>query len=168
MFSAYLKMERRQSVRKDGTEIKTPRYAGTAQAGYFKPLKALKNAKNEIIMYYQRNDKCNPNSTAETRLQCKGGINFSSIYFLNLTIGTTLIGYGEPPKNQFFKNGKLNPFYENRNDGYLFTINSDYSTIEILIVSNGRYLIQGAAKQLADGKFDEAIKTIREQAKPIE
>jgi hypothetical protein len=58
-------MERRQSVKKDGTESKTPRYAVTAQAGYFKPLQSIRNAKNEIVMYYQRNEKCNPNSTAE-------------------------------------------------------------------------------------------------------
>ena len=66
MFSCYLKLERRQSTKKDGTETTTPRYIVTAQAGYFKPLQAIKNAKNEIVMYYQRNDKCNKNSTAET------------------------------------------------------------------------------------------------------
>jgi hypothetical protein len=85
-------MERRQSIKKDGTESKTPRYAVTEQAGYYKPLSAIRDVRNEIVMYYQRNDKCNPNSTAETRLQCKGSVNFSSVYLLDLKIGEALIG----------------------------------------------------------------------------
>jgi hypothetical protein len=173
-FSCYLKMERRQSIKKDGTESKTPRYVVTAQAGYFKPLGALKNAQDEIVMYYQRNDKCNPNSTAETRLQCKDSVNFSSVYLQNLKIGEILIGYGEPPQEKQLKpkkdkSGKMierpNLFYENRADGYLFIIAPDLKTIEILIVPNGRYLIQGTAKQLADGQFDEALKQMRETEK---
>jgi hypothetical protein len=79
-------MERRQSIKKDGMESKTPRYVVTVGAGYFKPLESLKNAKNEIVMFYQRNDKCNPNSTAESRLQCKGDVNFSSMYFKKFKI----------------------------------------------------------------------------------
>jgi hypothetical protein len=160
-----MKLERRQSIKKDGRESKTPRYVVTARAGYFKPLQSIRNAKNEIVMYYQRNDKCNPNSTAETRLQCIGSVNFSSIYFCDLKIGETLIGYGEPSPEKELKGGKPNPFYENRADGYLFVVAPEMKTIEILIVPNGRYLIQGTAKQLADGQFDEAIKTMRETAK---
>jgi hypothetical protein len=177
-------MERRQSIKKDGTESKTPRYVVTVGAGYFKPLEGLKNAKNEIVMYYQRNDKCNPNSTSETRLQCKGDVNFSSVYFESLKIEETLIGYGEPPQDKLLKpkvvkkSGKTtvrpNPFYENRADGYLFIITPGPNmieigpeTIEILIVPGGRYLIRGVAKQLADGQFDEALKLIRETAKAI-
>jgi len=160
-------MERRQSTKKDGTEGKTPRYVATVQAGYFKPLQSIKNAKNEIVMYYQRNDKCNPNSKAETRLQCKGSVNFSSVYLQNMKIGETLIGYGEPPQTKELKGGKQNPFCENREDGYLFLIAPDLNTIEIIIVPNGRYLIQGVAKQLEDGQFNEALKQMRDTAKPM-
>ena len=167
MFSCYLKLERRQSTKKDGTESKTPRYIAVAQAGYFKPLQSIKNAKNEIVMYYQRNDKCNKKSTAETRLQCKGSVNFSSVYLENLKIGETLIGHGEPPQTKELKGGKSNPFFENKADGYLFIITPDLNTIEIIIVPNGRYLIQGIAKQLADGQFDEALKQMRDTAKPM-
>jgi len=171
MFSCYLKMERRQTVKKDGAESKTPRYVAVAQAGYFKPLQLIKNATNEIVMYYQRNDKCNPNSKAETRLQCKGSINFSSVYFENLKIGETLIGYGEPPQTKELKDSKKgtkpNPFFENKTDGYLFIVAPDLQTIEILVVPNSRFIIQGNAKQLADGQFDEALKQMRETAKPM-
>ena len=174
MFDCYLKLERRQSTKKDGSESKTPRYVVTAQAGYFKPLQSIKNAKNEIIMYCQDNEKCNKKSTAEIRLQCKGSINFSSIYFQNLKIGETLVGYGYPPQTKELKDSKKgskqNPFFESKDDGYLFILSPDANlpeTIEILIIPNSRYLIQGIAKQLADGQFDEALKQMRNTAKPI-
>jgi hypothetical protein len=168
-------MERRQSIKKDGMESTTPRYVVAARAGYFKPLQSIRNAKNEIVMYYQRNDKCNPNSTAETRLQCKGSINFSSVYLENLKIGETLIGYGEPPQEKMLKpkkdkkTGKIterpNPFYENRADGYLFIVVPDEKTIEILIVPQGRQLIRGYAAKLADGQLNEALNELRKSAK---
>jgi hypothetical protein len=160
-------MERRQRLKKDGTESKTPRYAATAQAGYFKPLNALKNAKSEIIMYYQRNDKCNPNSTAETRLQCKGSVNFSSVYLENLKIGETLIGYGEPPQTKELggKKKQQNPFFDNRQDGFLFILAPDLQTIEILIVPNGRALIRGYAAKLADGQLTNILNELRQSAK---
>ena len=165
MFSCYLKLERRQSTKKDGTKSKTPRYEVTAQAGYFKPLQSIKNAKNEIVMYYQRNDKCNPNSKAETRLQCKGSVNFSSVYLDNLKIGEMLIGYGEPPQAKELKGEKQNPFFDNRADGYLFILSSDLQTIEILIIPNGRQLIKGYAKMLSDGRLNEALNELRNLAK---
>ncbi|MDR1561734.1 MAG: hypothetical protein LBS54_01435 [Dysgonamonadaceae bacterium] len=160
-------MERRQSVKKDGTESKTPRYVVITQAGYFKPLNTLKNAQNEIVMYYQRNDKCNPNSTAETRLQCKGSINFSSVYLENLKIGETLIGYGEPPQTKELggKKKQQNPFFDNRADGYLFVVSPDLKTIEILVVPQGRLLIRGHAAKLADGQLNEALNELRKSAK---
>jgi len=165
MFSCYLKLQQRQSIKKDGTVSKTPRYVVTAQAGYFKPLEAIKNAKNEIVMYYQRNDKCNPNSKSETRLQCKDSINFSSVYFDNLKIGEMLIGYGEPPQTKELKGDKQNTFYDNRADGYLFIIAPDLKTIEILIVPNGRQLIRGYAQKLSDGQLNEALNELRKLAK---
>jgi hypothetical protein len=158
-------MERRQSIKKDGTESKTPRYVVAARAGYFKPLQSIVNAKGEIVMYYQRNEKCNPNSTAETRLQCKGSVNFSSVYLENLKIGETLIGYGEPPQAKELKGGKQNPFFDNRADGYLFVISPDLKTIEILIVPQGRQLIRGYAAKLADGQLNEALDGLRKSAK---
>jgi hypothetical protein len=165
MFSCYLKLERHQRIKKDGTEFKTPRYVVAAQAGYFKPLGALKNAQNEIVMYYRRNDKCNKNSTAETSLQCKGSINFSSVYLHDLKVGETLIGYGEPPEATELAGNKQNPFYESRADGYLFILAPDLKTIEILIVPLGRQLIRGYAAKLADGQLNEALNELRKSAK---
>jgi hypothetical protein len=181
MFSCYLNLERRQSTKKDGTESKTPRYAVTAQAGYFKPLEVLKDTKGNIVMYL--NGTLGIIESPDTRradcyLQCKDSMNFSSVYTLELN-SKSIIAHGTPPDKQMLKpktvkkQGKVtqveraNPFYENRNDGYLFLIAPDYKTIEILIVPNGRYLIQGLAKKLADGQCDEAIKTMRVVAKQV-
>ena len=186
MFSSYLKMERSQSVKKDGTKSKTPRYVVTAQAGYFKPLQAIKNAKEEIVMFWIGNEKGNNSSKSETRLQCRDSINFSSIYFDDLKIGEMLIGYGEPPAEKLLKPKmdkktgeeieRQNPFYENGGDGYLFILAfdkeavSDYEaslpkTIEILVVPKGRQLIRGYAAKLADGQLNEALNELRKQAK---
>jgi hypothetical protein len=180
MFSSYLKLERRQSTKKDGTESRTPRYAVTARAGYFKPLNSLKNAKGEIVMFHQRNEDCNPNSTADTRLQCKNSVNFSSIYLHDMRIGETLTGYGEPPQVKMLspvkrkkRNGETviterpNPFYESRTDGYLFIIAPDFAVIEILTVPNGNALIRGHAAKLADGQLDDALEQMRNEAKPV-
>jgi hypothetical protein len=125
----------------------------------------MTTAKGEIVMYYQRNEKCNPNSTAETRLQCKGSVNFSSVYLENLKIGETLIGYGEPPQTKELKGCKANPFFDNRADGYLFVIFPDLNTIEILIVPQGRQLIRGYAAKLADGQLNEALNELRKSVK---
>jgi len=166
MFSCYLKMERRQSIiKKTGLESKTPRYIATAQAGYCRFWESIKNAKGEIIMFHQRNDKCNPNSTSETRLQCKGSNNFSSVYLDNLKISETLIGYGEPLQTKTLKNGKPNPFYDSRADGYLFLITPDFNTIEILVIPQGRQLIRGYAQKLSDGQLNEALNELRKLAK---
>jgi hypothetical protein len=169
-------MERDQSDKKNGTARKTPKFIVTHQAGYFKPLEELKNAKNQIVMYLQPTKKSNTKSTAETRLQCKGSMNFSSMYLQNMKIGETLIGHGEPPQTKELKapkgkDGKPiprpNPFYDNKGDGYLFLAESNLNTIEILIVPNGRYLIRGIAKQLEDGQLNEALRQIRETAKAV-
>jgi hypothetical protein len=83
------------------------------------------------------------------------------VYLKSLKIGETLIGYGEPPQTKELKGGKPNPFYDNREDGYLFVISPDMETIEILIVQQGRSLISGYVTMLAEG-LDETLKGIRE------
>jgi hypothetical protein len=176
MFDCYLKLQRSQTVKKDGTTSKTPRYVVTAIAGYYKPLNELKNAKGEIVMFYTRNDKSNPKSTAATRLQCncKGSVNFSSLYFEDLQANGTAIAYGEPPSAKELKNGKKgtkpNPFYGNSDVGFLFIVSPDANapeTIEILVLPNSRNTISGLAKKMTDGQFDEAINQVRNAAKPM-
>jgi hypothetical protein len=174
----YLILEKRQSVKKDGKESKTPRYVLIRQAGYYKPLQAIKNAKGEIVFYLLGTDgiiNANDRRRADVWLQSKE-MNFSSIYRLDLDT-ENIVGYGNPADAKLFKpkrikgkDGKIkvveraNPFFENRGDGFLFIINPDYSVIEIIIVPNGKYHIQSIAKKYADGKMDEELNTLRKAA----
>jgi hypothetical protein len=118
-------------------------------------------------MYMPPTHKSNTKSKAEVRLQCKGSINFSSLYFEGLKHGEALVGSGEPPQTKELKNKKPNPFFESRADGYLFIVSNDFQTIEILVVPNHRNLVRGYATQLADGELNEVLQTIRNTATPI-
>jgi hypothetical protein len=173
MFDCYLRLEQLpaeiKSRHKIKLDAKTPRFDVTAQFGYFKPLEYLKNPKGMIILYLQATDgmiNSIDRRRADVWLQCKNSVNFSSIYMLDL--GTeTVIGYGYPPDTKTLKGGKENVFFDNRADGYLFLANKDFSQIEILIIPNGKHIVQGVAKQLADGKLNEILQQFRAEAKPI-
>lgn len=173
MFSCYLKLEQLPKEVKAKHKIKleasTPRLDVTAQFGYFKPLESLKNPKGMINFYLQGTDgmiNSNDRRRADVWLQCKNSVNFSSIYTLDF--GTdTIIGYGYPPDTKTLKGGKENVFFDNRTDGFLFLVNKEFSQVEILIVPNGKHIIQGVAKQLADGNMNEILQQFRVEAKPI-
>ena len=66
-------------------------------------------------------------------------------------------------KNAKMKNGEPNPMLPFADDGFLFISTPDFTAIEILIITNGRYLIQGYLKMLANGAYNEALKAMREQ-----
>jgi len=153
-----------------------------AQAGYYVPLAALKNPKGMIYFNILGTDGI-INSTDRRRsdvwLQC-AGINFSSIYVLDLGVENEIIGHGNPPdvahlKPKLVKNKdgttttipRHNPFYEYRNDGFLFIAKPDFSALEIIVVPNGRYIIQSIAKQYADGQMNDILKVLRNAASPI-
>lgn len=92
-------------------------------------------------------------------------LNFSSIYIENLDCIN--FGYGYPNKNPFIGiEKKPNPVYPYCNDGYLFIINSDYTVIEVLVIIEGRNLINSYYQHLIDGYFDAEISELRANAKP--
>jgi hypothetical protein len=64
-------------------------------------------------------------------------------------------------------NGKPNPQFEFRNDGYLFLVNTDYTEIEVLVITDGRNLISSYYQKMIDGGFDDELKILREQARPF-
>jgi hypothetical protein len=162
-------------------EAKIPRLDVTAQAGYYKPLEALKNHKGMIYLNLMGTDGL-INSTdrrrADVWLQCRAG-NFSSIFTLDLGNENVIVAYGNPADEKYFKPQKVktkdgvktvprpNPFYENRADGFLFIAAPDYSKIEIIIVPNGRYHIQSICKEYADEKLNGILTVLRAAAQPI-
>ena len=91
-----------------------------------------------------------------------GGLNFSSIYIDDIDYPE--IGYGYPNANRLLSNGKTNPLFEFRNDGYLFLINKDYSTIELFVIPDGRNLISSYYQKMIDGGFDYEVLRLRQKA----
>lgn len=174
IFSAYMKFEQLPDEVKRRNNIKVgakvPRLDLTRLAGYYKPLQSLTNKNGQIFIYIQEaKDRINSpdERRAERYLQGKDSLNLSSVYLLRRsTPESPFVGYGNPDRSKTFsKSHKPNPFYECRDDGFLFLIAPDWQTIEILVVTNGYNTIQGNAKGLADGAYNEALETMREAAK---
>lgn len=173
MFSAYLLFEQLPDDVKAKNKIKVgasvPRLDCTALAGYYEPLESIKNPKGQIMFYLQQTRGIidSPDKRrAGYFLQAKDSQNFSSIYPLT-SEGDLHFAYGEPNNQKLLKNGKPNPFLPYKETGYIFIHSTDYKRVEVLVIENGRYLIQGYAKQIANGQLNEALEGMRQKAKPI-
>jgi hypothetical protein len=174
IFSAYMKFEQLNDETKARHKIKVgakvPRFDLTRFAGYYKPLKSLVNNKGQLCLYLNGTMGIidSPDERrAERYLQGKDSLNLSSVYLLQQSqISGDYVGFGNPNRAKTYsRTNKPNPFYECRDDGFLFLIAPDWRTIEILVVTNGYNTIQGNAKGLADGVYDGALETMREAAK---
>lgn len=170
LFSAYLRLEQLPDDIKAKHKIKIgaqkPRFDLTKQAGYYKPLEQLKNSKNGQTCFFlnETNGVINSHTNrAERFLQAKNSLNVSSVYLLSLaTTNGYYTGYGYPnPSKTYSKQKRPNPFYECRNDGFLFAIAEDWKTIEVLVIPYGKNTIQGYANALADGVFREQLDSLR-------
>ena len=149
-----------------------PRLDCIAIAGYYKGLNCLTSTKGQLKFYLQKTRgliNSNDQRRAGFFLMGDHSINFSSVFMQSFDNAdqSKCYGFGEPNKNEKMKNGDPNPMLPFADDGYLFIINPDYTAIEILIITKGRYLIQGYLKMLANGAYNEALQAMREQAKPI-
>lgn len=172
MFSAYFEMAALPNEVKAKNKIKVdakiPRYDCIRFAGYYKGIEPFMNKKGMFNLYLTRaNELVNaPDERRADYVLQSNSMNFSSLYpLLNPELGG--FAWGEPNNKKSIgkKEPKPNPMYNFRNDGYLFVINPDYTKIELLIIENGRYTIQGYLKQLASGEFAEALKQMRAAAK---
>lgn len=174
LFDAYLRLEQLSNEVKARHKIKLgariPRFDITQMAGYYRPLERLKNRKGQVVFYLNETRgiiESPDQRRADRYLMAKDSHNFSSIYLLSIeTQDGKLIGYGNPHRGETFGRKKIaNPFYECKDDGFIFIIEPDWSYIEVLIVPDGSNTILGDAKALADGVFDEALKKMRSTAK---
>lgn len=175
ILSCYLLLEQLPDEVKKANKIKVgasvPRFDVTAVAGYYEPLEKFLNPKGMLFFYLQKS-KGIINSPdvrrADYFLQCsKDSVNFSSIYEIGYTSTGDFVAFGEPNNTLKLKKGIDNPFYQFKNDGYLFVIAPDYQKIECLVLPDCRYTIRGNAQQLINGNLDEALKTIRQSARPV-
>lgn len=174
MFDCYIKMQQLPDEVKRVNKIKVgariPRLDCVSMAGFYDGLKPLFSSKGQLKFYLVETRgliNSNDHRRAGYFLMGECSINFSSIFLQDFETGDRCFGYGEPNINKTLKNGESNPMLPFCEDAYLFITNPKFTEIEILIISKGRYLIQGYTKQLASGAFDEALDVMREQAKPI-
>lgn len=155
------------------TGRKTLKYTITAQAGYYPPMEYLKGKDGFISMYLMDKLKDGDN-VPSMRLQAKGSLNFTGLkeYFEDGKLSG--FAYGYPLDQQTYsKKQKTNPFYEYRDDGYLFIIHSDErdttnvipTCIELIVLEGAKVLISAYCKQLKMGGFDKALAALRGQAK---
>lgn len=125
------------------------------------------NAKGQMYLYKvaaREIVKASSKRLAEWALS-NGKLNLSSIYFEDIDFPE--YGYGYPNANRLLSNGTANPLFPFRNDCYLFLTNPDLTTIEVLVIANGRNLAGAYYQRLIDGEIDSDLEQLRAQAKPL-
>ena len=155
------------------TGKKTPKYTITAQAGYYPPMELLRGRDGQISMNLMEKLKEGDN-VPSMRLQAKNSLNFTGLkeYFMDGKLSG--FAYGYPlDKQTYSKDNKPNPFYDYKQDGFLFLVEQDENdptnltptSIELIVLDGAKVLISAYCKQLVMGGFDEALQALREQAK---
>ena len=151
---------------------KTPKYTITAQAGYYPPMEQLRGRDGQISMNLTEKLKEGDN-VPSMRLQAKNSLNFTGLkdYFQDGKLSG--FAYGYPLNKQTYsKDEKPNPFFEYKQDGFLFLLEQDEkdptnltpTSIELVVLEGAKVLISAYCKQLVMGGFDEALQALREQA----
>ena len=151
---------------------KTPKYTIIAQAGYFPPMELLRGRDGQISMNLMEKLK-EGDIVPSMRLQAKNSLNFTGLkdYFQDGKLSG--FAYGYPlDKPTYSKDSKPNPFFDYKQDGFLFLIEQDVkdptnltpTSIELVVLEGAKVLISAYCKQLVMGGFDEALQALREQA----
>lgn len=133
--------------------------------GGYKGLMNFINAKGQLFFYKTPSREFVSTDTkrlAEWSLT-NDGLNFSSIYIDDIDYPE--FGYGYPNAKRLLSNGSSNPLFEFRNDGYLFIVNKDFTEIEVLVIQDGRNLINSYYQKLIDGGYDDQLSQLRKQAR---
>ena len=157
------------------TGKKTPKYTIIAQAGYYPPMEQLKGRDGQISVNLMEKLREGEN-VPSMRLQAKNSLNLTGLkeYFKDGKLSGYAYGYPLDKPN-YSKDEKPNPFYEYKQDGFLFLIHQDEqapenqmpTAIELIVLEGARVLISAYCKQLVMGGFKEALEQLREQAQPL-
>lgn len=155
---------------------KTPKFTIIAQAGYYPPMEQLKGRDGLVSMNLMEKLKDGEN-VPSMRLQAKNSLNFTGLkeYFVDGKLSGYAYGY-PMDKPTYSEKARNNPFFEYKEDGFLFVIQSDESNpenltpvvIELIVLEGAKVLISAYCKQLLMGGFDEALQSLREQAQAVE
>lgn len=159
---------------------KTPVYVRTKAFGCYLPLSRLKCArghnKGKVILYLLPKGENQPNNAPSMKLQAVKSINFTGLKDCFTLSGCA---YGYPNGEKTYSSKKMpNPFYENRNDGYLFLFHTqeDVSgngvgnkvipgSFELLIFDNAKPIIASYCQQMKLGQFNALLSECRNRAR---
>ena len=151
----------------------TPKYTITAQAGYYPPMEKLIGRDKQISMNLLNQSREDNSSTPPMKLQAKNSLNFTGLKDLWREGVMSGFAYGYPlDKQTYSKDNKINPFYEYKEDGFLFIIHPDDNnpknlvpvSIEVIVLEGAKVLISQYCKQLEMGGFNDKLKQLRELA----
>ena len=162
----------------DNKSKTTPKYTIKSEAGYYEPMEQIKGRNGLVSMYLMEKLKEGAN-VPSMRLQAKNSLNFTGLkdYFVDGKLSG--FAYGYPLADKVYSSKIIeNPFYEYRNDGFLFVVHQDKKAataaeqirptfIELIVLDSAKVLIPSYCKQLMMGGFDEAINQLRKQAKAL-
>lgn len=159
----------------DVTKGKTPKYQITEQAGYYEPMEALKGKDGAISFFLlvSHDSGSKKDNAPAYRLQGKNSLNVIGLKEYFVDGRATGFAWGYPlDKETFSKERKPNPFYDVRNDLFLFIVHNSNETsagqpigIEMLVFDSAKALGAGYVKQLALGGFDDVLDQCRNIAK---
>lgn len=151
---------------------KTLKFTIIEQAGFYPPMELLRGRDGFISMNLMEKIK-EGNNVPSMRLQAKNSLNFTGLkeYFENGKLSG--FAYGYPiDKPTYSKELKPNPFYEYKQDGFLFRIYQDEKApnnlnptcIELIVLEGAKVLISAYCKQMKMGGFNDVLSALREQA----
>lgn len=151
---------------------KTPRYTIVEQAGFYPPMEELRGRDGSISMNLMEKLK-EGRQVPSMRLQAKNSLNFTGLkeYFVDGKISGYAYGY-PLDKETYSKKNRVNPFYDYRQDGFLFIVHQDTdkpdsvtpTCIELLVLEGAKVLIGSFCNQLVLGGFNDELALLRVQA----
>ena len=154
---------------------KTPKFTIVEQAGYYPPMEHLKGRDGHISVNLMEKLKEGEN-VPSMRLQAKNSLNLTGLkeYFIDGKLSGYAYGY-PLDKPTYSKNERPNPFFEYKEDGFLFLVEQNESdptnimptSIEFIVLEGAKVLISAYCKQLIMGGFDEVLQALREQAQIV-
>ena len=163
----------------DCTKGKTPKYVIKTQAGYYPPMDKIAGRDRKVSMFLlaSRDSGSKKENAPAMKLQAKDSLNFTGLkdYFVDGKLSGYAYGYPLEAET-YSKEKKPNPFFEYKDDGFLFMIHHDDtasteaerlkpSCIELIVLEGAKVLIPDYCKQLIMGGFDDVLRALREQAK---
>lgn len=152
---------------------KTPKYRIIRQVGYYPPMDALRGKDGSICFYLlpSKDSGSTKDNAPAMKLQGKNSLNFTGLkeHFKNGKLSGFAYGY-PMDKPTYGKDNKTNPFYEHKDDCFLFRMsNNEASTnslqptaIELLVLKDAKVLGAAYLEQLANGGFDTELKQMRD------